>query len=132
MFIKSTEMDLNGQQKKWLKDLSDISNREITLLDEFKKGVITWEELWKANLLQTPINELRCNCLFIELSNRPHGTTKNQMEKEGCSFNEIETYRNKNGKRVAKLICHGCGQHWKEQEVEAMQYWSFHMYPERS
>ena len=74
-------MDFNGRQKRWLKDLCNISNREIILLDEFKKDKLTWEEFWKANLLQVAASYLHCKCLFIELSNRPKGTTKDQMEK---------------------------------------------------
>ena len=125
-------MDFNGPQKRWLKDLCKISNRDIILLDEFKKDKLTWEEFWKANLLQVAINDLHCNCLFIELSNRPKGTTKDQMEKKGCHFSESESYRDEHQKRVSILICDCCGQQWKEQEFEAMQYWSFHMYPQNT
>ncbi len=114
------------------KDLCKISNREIILLDEFKKDELTWEEFWKANLLQVAINDLHCNCLFIELSNRPKGTTKDQMEKKGCHFSESESYRDEHQKSVSILICDCCGQKWKEQEFEAMQYWSFHMYPQNT
>ena len=83
-------MDFNGRQKRWLKDLCKISNREIILLDEFKKDKLTWEKFWKANLLQTAINDLHCKCLFIELSNRPKGTTKDQMKKKAVILARVD------------------------------------------
>lgn len=125
-------MNFNGCQNNWLKELTDISNQEVILINEFKKDKITWGELWRANLSQIAIDGLRCKCLFIELSNRPLGTTKQHMEKKGCHFSEIESYKDEYQKRVNKLICDCCGQHWIEQEIEAMQYWSFHMRPEKA
>ena len=124
-------MELSKRQQNWLKELVDISGVTICYLNDFYQGKMTWDELWKSNLSQVNIENLPCSCRFIELSNRPRGTTREKMEKSGCHFTLLSSEQNQYSKRASQLKCH-CGQLWKEQEVEAMQYWSFHMYPENN
>lgn len=118
------------------RDKSDIEEFKATTgsalieIDRYLSGEWEWHELWDHNFDRVDPSMLECQCRFegLRASGRRKGYPKSiqDLKRLGLNFDLIagggSWYED------AYYRC-SCGQKWKEEFVEAMQYMGNHAYP---
>ncbi len=71
-----------------------------------------------------------CKCISVYSENKPNPTYDTHLTREGCSFELISDDGDPPSWYSTRIHkCENCGQLWKEEFVEAMQYNANHWYP---
>ena len=122
--------ELNPRDRRDIAEFLSITGTEIVGLERYISQEWEWSELWESNFDSVDSSHIRCKCKFeaLKVSGRRKGYPLSISALKQIGFNFILIKGGASWYEDAFYSC-SCGQKWKEEFVEAMQYNGNHAFP---
>ncbi|HEY6529981.1 MAG TPA: hypothetical protein VIZ65_14930 [Cellvibrionaceae bacterium] len=120
-----TPRDIND-----IKTFKLITGSDLVELNRYVSEEWDWQELWDYNFHQVSTTQIKCKCAFegIRAALRRKGYPKSIRDLEALGYDFTLIHGGGSWYEDAFYQC-SCGQKWKEEFVESMQYNGNHARP---
>mgnify|MGYP000347879981 CR=1 FL=1 len=121
--------ELTPRDKHDINEFKSVTGSNIVELARYISGEWEWHELWDYNFDQVNLDKIKCACKFegIRASGRRKGYPRSIHCLKQIGFQFALIKGGGSWYETAYYEC-SCGQKWKEEFVEAMQYNGNHAY----
>lgn len=121
---------LTPRDEKDISEFKRVTGQNIAELDRYLSGIWEWYELWDYNFDNVKVVNEDCRCKFegLRASSRRKGYPKSISDLERLGF-QFKLIAGGGSWYVDAYYQCACGQKWKEEFIEAMQYNGNHAYP---